>query len=191
MPHIDAADINKEIEDSAKIKDEMFGAMARVELALKPVTRATPTASPAVVPKVSAKLPKLNIKHDNGTLTGWSPFWDAYKTAIHDDVSLSDTDKFNYFQSLLDGRARDAFSGLSLTDANYTIAVDILQHMFGDKERTIAAHMEDLMALESVSSDFHLGDLRRLYDKTEGSIHSLDALGVTVELMEPCLLQFL
>ena len=169
----------------------MFGAMARVELALKAVPRATPTARPEVVPKVSAKLPKLNIKHYNGTLTGWSPFWDAYKTAIHDNVSLSDTDKFNYLQSLLEGRARDAISGLSLTDANYTIAVDILQRRFGDKERTIAAHMEDLMSLESVSSDFYLGDLRRLYDKTEGSIRSLDALGVTVESMEPCLLQFL
>ena len=89
----------------------------------------------------------------NNTLTGWSPFWDAYKTAIRDNVSLSNTDKFNYLQSLLDGRARDAISGLSLTDANYATAVDILQRRFGDKERTIAAHMEDLMALESVSSD--------------------------------------
>ena len=70
MPHIDAADINKEIEDSAKIKDQMFGAMARVELALKPVSRVTPTTSPAVVPMVCAKLPKVNIKHYNGTLTG-------------------------------------------------------------------------------------------------------------------------
>ena len=55
--------------------------------------------------------------------------------------------------------ARDAISVLSLTNANYTITVDILQRRFGDKERTIAAHMEDLMALESVSSDIHLVDL--------------------------------
>uniref|UniRef100_A0A1X7UC21 Peptidase aspartic putative domain-containing protein n=1 Tax=Amphimedon queenslandica TaxID=400682 RepID=A0A1X7UC21_AMPQE len=41
--------------------------------------------------------------------------------------------------------------------------------------------MEDLMSLESVSSDFHLGDLRRLYDNTEASIRALEALGVAVE----------
>ena len=87
---------------------------------------------------------------------------------------MSNTDKFNYLQSLLEGRARDAISGLSLMDASYAIVVDILQRRFGYKERMIAAHMEDLMALESVSSDFHLGNLLRLYNKTNSSIRSLD-----------------
>uniref|UniRef100_A0A1X7TJN0 Uncharacterized protein n=1 Tax=Amphimedon queenslandica TaxID=400682 RepID=A0A1X7TJN0_AMPQE len=41
--------------------------------------------------------------------------------------------------------------------------------------------MENLMCSESVSSDIHLGDLRRLYDKTEASIRALEALGVVVE----------
>ena len=84
-------------------------------------------------------------------------------------------------QSLLEGRAKDAISGLAITDANYSIAIDLLTQRFGDKERAVAAHMDDLMSVEAVLSDSHLVELRRLYDKTESSIRSLEALGVRID----------
>ena len=189
MPLIDPADVTKEIEDSAKVSDELFAALARVDHALqtKPASAGStsgtgPTATHAAVhPTVMAKLPKLSLKHFHGTLTGWSPFWDSYKTAIHNNSSLSDTEKFTYLQTLLEGRAREAISGLAITDANYSVAIEILEHRFGDKEKATAAHMEELMSLDSVTSDTHLIELRKLYDKTESSIRSLDALGVKLE----------
>ena len=82
---------------------------------------------------------------------------------------------------MLEGRARDAIAGLALTDANYAAAIDLLQNRFGDKEKRIAAHMDSLMSLEAVTSDNNLTELRRLYDKTESNIRSLDALGVTAD----------
>uniref|UniRef100_A0A1X7UBK9 Uncharacterized protein n=1 Tax=Amphimedon queenslandica TaxID=400682 RepID=A0A1X7UBK9_AMPQE len=98
MPHIDAVDVTKEIEDSARIRDDMFAALARIEHALKPSHRpaVTPTVTPAVSPTVTVNLPKLTSRHFNGVLTGWVPFWDAHKAAVHDNVSLSNVDKFNY-----------------------------------------------------------------------------------------------
>ena len=79
------------------------------------------------------------------------------------------------------GRAKEAISGLAFTDANYSVAIEILEHRFGDKEKATAAHMEELMSLDSVMSDTHLIELRKLYDKTESSIHTLDALGDKLE----------
>ena len=167
IPHIDPADLTKEIEDSSKVKDKLFPALAIVDRALMsrppsvPSTVSTPTVTPHAV---MAKLPKLSLKHFHGTFTGWSPFWDSYKMAIHNNPGLSNTEKFNYLQNLLEGRAREAIARLAITDANYSVAIDILEHRFGDKEKATAAHMEDLMSLDAVTSDTHLFELRKLYD---------------------------
>uniref|UniRef100_A0A1X7TF11 Uncharacterized protein n=1 Tax=Amphimedon queenslandica TaxID=400682 RepID=A0A1X7TF11_AMPQE len=84
-------------------------------------------------------------------------------------------------EHVLASKAQEAIAGMPLTDANYTSAVDLLQRRFKDKERIIAAHMDTLMSLEPVVSEHHLIELRRLYDKTELSNRSLDALGVKPE----------
>ena len=86
-------------------------------------------------------------------------------------------------QTLLECRAKEAISGL--------VAIEILEHRFGDKEKATAAHMEELMSLDSVMSDTHLIELRKLYDKTESRIRSLDALGVKLGFHGVLLLQSL
>ena len=96
------------------------------------------------------------------------PLLDSYKTAIHNNSSLSDTEKFTYLQTLLEGRAKEAILGLAVTDANYSIAIENLKsHRFGNKEKATAAHMEEIMSLDSVTSDTHLIELRKLYDKSQ------------------------
>ena len=75
MPHVDAGDIGKEIEDSEKIKDELYAAIARVECALLTVPGTPPAPMPTAavgssVPTVTVKLPKLILKHFHGSITG-------------------------------------------------------------------------------------------------------------------------
>uniref|UniRef100_A0A1X7U0U1 Uncharacterized protein n=1 Tax=Amphimedon queenslandica TaxID=400682 RepID=A0A1X7U0U1_AMPQE len=72
-----------------------------------------------------------------------SAFWDAYKTAVHDNPSLSKR---------------------------------------GGLETKIKVHhIEQLMRFESVSSEHHLVELRRLNDKTESNIRRLKTLGVSAD----------
>ena len=184
MPHIDPGDIDKEIEDSERVKDELYAAIAKVEHALTSGHATPPVVAPPIAsvhPTVTARLPKLVIKNFNGSITGWTPFWDSFQTSVHNNTTLSDAEKFSYLHSFLSGKALEAISGLSITDASYAIAIDILKKRFGDKEKTIAIHMDSLMNLEPVASDHYTIELRRLYDKTESSIGSLTALGVTVD----------
>ena len=75
-------------------------------------------------PKV--KLPKLSLKTFNGDLTTWTTFWDTFESSIHNNTDLSAIDKFNYLNSLLEGNAATAVSGLTLSSANYDEAVVIL-----------------------------------------------------------------
>ena len=46
---------------------------------------------------------------------------------MHGNSSLTNVDKFNYLNSLLESVASDAISGLTLTSANYEEAVGVLK----------------------------------------------------------------
>ena len=53
----------------------------------------------------------------------WTTFWDSFKSAIHDNPTLSDIDKLNYLRSLLECSAKESIAGLALTAPNYKKAV--------------------------------------------------------------------
>uniref|UniRef100_A0A1X7V292 Uncharacterized protein n=1 Tax=Amphimedon queenslandica TaxID=400682 RepID=A0A1X7V292_AMPQE len=131
----------------------LYAARARVEHALALVHITPPSPAATVTPAVTARLAKLFIKNFNASITRWTPFWDSFKTSVHNNATLSDAEKFSYLHSFLSGKVFEAISGLSISDASYAIAVDILQKIFVDKEKTIAIHMDSLMSLEPVVSD--------------------------------------
>ena len=110
------------------------------------------------------KLPKLFLKKFNGDLTKWSTFWDCFESSVHGNSELSDVDKFNYLNSLLEGTAAEAVSGLKLTAINYSEAIAILKKRFGNKQQIIMKHMEILLHIEPVTSQYNIKGLRHLYD---------------------------
>ena len=126
----------------------------------------------------SVKLPKLNLKKFRGDITTWSTFWDTFESAIDKNPSLSDIDKFNYLNSLLENTAADAISGLTLTSGNYNEAIVILKKRFGNKQLAINEHMDILLNLDPVTSVQNLKGLRSLYDTVESHIRALKSLGI-------------
>ena len=88
---------------------------------------------------------------------------------------------FNYLRSLLQGPALDAIAGLTLTDANYDEAVQVLTSRFGNKQLIIDRYMEVLLSSEAVVYDSNLKALRHLYDTVEAQIRGLNSMGVKPE----------
>ena len=124
------------------------------------------------------KLPKLSLKRFNGDITQWSTFWDTFQSSIDSNPGLSNIDKFNYLKSLLEGPASEAVSGLKLTAANYTEAVQILKKRFGNKRLIVDKHMENLLSIDAITSHNNLKGLRHLHDMVESQIRGLRSLGV-------------
>ena len=184
-------DITHEIEQSDTFNQRVYETLVRIDQKRREASpRVTPsTATPLDLegrvtsrPTHSkARLPKLTIHSFDGTLTDWIPFWDSYKAAIHTNPDLSNVDKFTYLQSLVERSAKDAISGLSLTEANYDEAIAILERRFGNKQQIIGKHMEILLNAESVSSANQVAALRKLYDKIESNVRGLASLGVTLD----------
>ena len=124
------------------------------------------------------KLPKIALPHFKGNPIYWIAFWDTYESAVHLNSALSDVDKFNYLQSLLEKSAYEAIAGLTLSSANYSEAIEILKKRFGNRQMIISRHMEILLNLSAVSGEQDLKGLLWLYNEVEANIRSLKALGV-------------
>lgn len=185
---VEEDEVDGEIEQADVLKESIRLVLVNLDSAVRPPTggpgASVPMMHPTAPPRGHAtkvRLPKITLKRFNGDLTRWTTFWDSFESSIHENPDLSDVDKFNYLYSLLEGPASGAISGLKLTSANYAEAVEILKKRFGRKQQIIAAHMDVLLNLDAVSSQFNLMGLRHLYDLIETQVRSLKSLGVPPE----------
>ena len=83
--------------------------------------------------KRHARLPKISIATFDGNPLQYQTFMDRYESSINSSEQLTDIEKFLYLKGLLKGRALNTIEGLSLTDANYKEALNLLETRFGDK----------------------------------------------------------
>ena len=184
-------DVAEEIDQADEFKEKVYVILVKINRVLNAASTAgerapvsgslSADASSSTRGGSHVKLPKLSIQPFRGQLTTWTPFWESYCAAIHDNTGLTDIEKFNYLRSLLERTALDAISGLSLTAPNYKEAVSILEKRFGNKQRIISKHMDALMNLDAVASSTNLKGLRQLYDQVESHVRSLKSLGVKSE----------
>ena len=127
----------------------------------------------------SNRLPKLVLPSFNGNPLEWQTFWDAFRSAVHDNDTISDVQKFNYLKAQLCNGAERVIAGLPLTNANYSKSIELLQERFAQPHKIINAHMEALLNLPSPTG--HLSSLRLFYDSIETHIRGLETLGKTTE----------
>ena len=96
----------------------------------------------------------------------WTTFRDSFESSIHNNTGLSNIDKFNYLNSLLERSAAEAISGLTF---NYDEAITILKKRFGNKQLIINEHMDILLNMDAVTSSYNLRGLIRLFDLVESN----------------------
>jgi hypothetical protein len=85
-----------------------------------------------------SKLPELVLPKFKRDITQWRTFWDSFNSAVHTNQFLSNIDKFNHLNSLLEGQAKRSIQGLALTEQNYQAAIDILLQRFGCQQLVIS-----------------------------------------------------
>ena len=126
------------------------------------------------------ELPKMALPRFMGEITEFRGFWDRFKTAIHNNPSLSTVNKFIYLHVLLEGTAAWSIQGLALNKANYKAATQILKNQFGNTQQVISADMEDLLKLPACHGD-KTSQLHLVYNKIWVNVHGLEALEVDTD----------
>jgi len=129
---------------------------------------------------IKPKLPKITLPRFSGEITKFRAFWDSFESAVDKNPNLSAVDKFNYLNALLEGSAARSIQGLSLSEVNYTAAIEILKERFGRTQAIISAHMESLLQLPVCAGD-RSSHLRLVYDKIKVNVRGLEALGVRAD----------
>ena len=183
---VEEGNIDKEIEESEGIKDEIHLNLLKLDSLLKELKTPSQPSEPSAVstsPQAtgstshSTKLPKLVLKKFSGDSKTWQEWWDSFKVAVHEN-GISDVEKFNHLRRLVEGAAYATTAGLSLTEENYKTAIDLLQERFAQKQITINSHMEAMLKLNSVSTMADIEKIRQIYDQVEIHVCGLQAQGV-------------
>ena len=84
--------------------------------------------------------------------------------AVHDNSAISAVEKFTYLRSLVEGSAPRAISGLQLTSANYSAALEVLRERFAQKQIIINSHIESLIKLKPVNVISDVKGIRAVLD---------------------------
>ena len=163
-----------DIERADEFKETVFSSLLAINRVIERLKRASVTTT--ISDSSSTREPPSHTrvklpKHTMDKLLG-------FLTAIHNNTQLSEIEKFNYLNSLLEYTAREAISGFALTAANYHQAISLLKKRFGGKQQIIDKLLEVLFNIDPVVSGNNVNGLRHLFDTVTSHIRSLQSLDV-------------
>lgn len=165
-------------DNAREVRKEAIIVLVRIEKeeAREAASEASSMSSATRAGKPDVKLPKLVLPKFTGDVLEWQAFWDQFMAVVHNS-DLPEISKFTYLRSLLEGEAKEAIEGLSLTTQHYTQAREILEKRFGRKERIIFEHVQGLLASQ-LGKQPSLPLLRRLQDSLLSHVRSLECLAI-------------
>ena len=137
--------------------------------------------------KPQVKLPKMDIKKFYGNILEWFPFWETFKSTIHDS-DLNDIDKLNYLCAYLDGDALKLLNGLPRNASNYKVALELLNEKYGNKQVITNMHVNKLYNLKPIQNNMQLS---YFYETLDSNFRALEALGMNIENFDCVLAPFL
>jgi len=113
------------------------------------------------------KLPKFDRKYGE-----YNRFIAAFNHMVHDDVLLSDIEKFTYLHGCLSGPALSVVVAFQVSEENYKKALERLKERY---------HKKVLILLEHVSSLFAISQMR----KSDSSSHHYSLLAPNKMHLKP------
>lgn len=99
------------------------------------------------------RLPELNPPKFDGQLENGASFKSHFTSMISNNRHLQNSDKLQYLQSSLTGRAAKAIESLEITDADYEDAWQLLTDKDDNKRKAIMRHGKVLEDIEPLKND--------------------------------------
>lgn len=132
------------------------------------------------------KLPKLNLKTFDGTLSDWTSFINLFNSSIHNNCALSNVEKFQYLLGVVRQEPLNLIKSLAISDANYTIAYDILIKRYQNNRKLIGLHLNHILEMPTMTS-YSVNALRLFLNSFTENTQALTALGCNITKDNPLL----
>ena len=162
-------------------------AIQQVNSRLAKVETATPRTSTASTTggnqDARLKLPKLDIPKFDGSYSQWVSFSDLFDGAVHANPNLTGSQKLFYLKGLLTGEAKRLLTYITITDANYEEARDILKNRYQNLKAIVREHIAAIVNAPNVNKQ-ETGSLRNLAQTIDEHRRALEALGQNTAEMD-------
>ena len=126
------------------------------------------------------KLPKLNSPTFSGRYDQWLPFLDSFDGAVHSNASLSDVQKLQYLKGALKDEPFRLLSHLPTTNANYSVARELLKDRYADVKMISHAHLEAIFEFTTMKHESSAA-IRRLINTYTENTMALTGLGLKID----------
>ncbi|XP_036322189.1 uncharacterized protein LOC118736208 [Rhagoletis pomonella] len=138
------------------------------------VTQAIETSTTAV------RLPRIELSKFCGDSTGWILFHDSFKALVHDNTTLSGYQKLHYLRSCLQGEALQVVSNLTISEANYHVAWDLICSKYKVMRIIVDSHFRAIFNIKPVTNET-AQTLKHVLNSMLQNIRALQALERPVE----------
>ena len=118
------------------------------------------------------KLPKLNLPIFDGNILCWKEFWDIFNSSVHEQ-EVPNMTKLSYLKGALCGAAAAVIGGVSITNDNYGIAIELLKEKFGNREVIIDNLSSQLQHLPIATN--RISDIRSTFENIEKILRQLES----------------
>lgn len=140
--------------------------------------------------KIEVKLPQIHLPEFSGAYDKWTQYKETFEALISKNQSLSKVQKFYYLQASLKNEAAQVISSLTISEANYDIAWQLLSERYDNKKAIINAHIKGIFDLPTVTRESHT-QLRKFLDGFLKHYRALGILDETVKYWDTILLHIL
>ncbi|XP_050535052.1 uncharacterized protein LOC126902074 [Daktulosphaira vitifoliae] len=128
----------------------------------------------------SMRLPAIDLPKFSGDLRDWPDFINTFNALFHDNLKITDVQRFHYLKSSLTGTASDVIKNYSITSANYQEAYSELVRQYENKGLTIQTHIRALLHSPKVHQASAV-ELRKLHHHIASHVRALKALEQPVQ----------
>ncbi|GFR09260.1 uncharacterized protein TNCT_183641, partial [Trichonephila clavata] len=112
------------------------------------------------------KLPKINIECFSGDYKDWHSFKDLYVSLVHDNMRLSNIQKFQYLRGLLLSEPANIIKHIPITETAYNEAWEKLLARYDKKKQIMFSLIKTFMEQPSFN-DINTSNLRNIADTSD------------------------
>ena len=136
-----------------QIETQYLEELTKFENKLDELTTTSPSGNSAIeLPKLT--LPTITLPEFGGDISEWPAFWDKFNSLIHQRKDIAKINKFSYLLGQLKSTALLVVSQLSVTEANYDIALKLLKDNYEDKDQITTRLVNKLLDLKTPNHNY-------------------------------------
>ncbi|GFW90895.1 uncharacterized protein TNCV_2418881 [Trichonephila clavipes] len=136
------------------------------------------------------KLPKINIERFSSDYKDWPSFKDLYVSLVHDNMCLSNIQKFQYLRGLLLSEPANIIKHIPITETAYNKAWEKLLARYDKKKQIIFSLIKTFME-QPPFNDTNSRNLRNVADTSDEVIRGLKSIDTKAESRDVLLIYIL